>query len=86
MRYLHELIGLAAVAAVVGWAQRAPAEPAARARYLCRPVHLAGHTAVALQAMLDDRGRIVPARSATGDTIDDDCQRMVQVFLDAMRD
>jgi hypothetical protein len=86
MRYLHELIGLAAVAAAVSWVQRAPPEPTARARYLCRPVHVAARTVMAVQAMLDDQGRVAPPHSPTGDTVDETCQRMVQVFVDTLHD
>ncbi len=55
-----DLIFLSFMAAVVGWACRAPPDPQARAAYLCAPVVLVAATAAHLEAAMADDGSVAP--------------------------
>ena len=55
-----DLMFLSLIAAVVGWVCRAPADPQARAAYLCAPVTLLAATAVHLEAAMADDGSVAP--------------------------
>lgn len=55
-----DLIFLSFIAAIVGWACRAPADPHARAAYLCAPIALVGATAAHLEAAMADNGSVAP--------------------------
>jgi hypothetical protein len=55
-----DLIFLGLIGAVVGWLARAPADPPARAAYLCAPVIVLAGTAAHLGAAMADDDRIAP--------------------------
>jgi len=56
-----DLVFLALMGAAVGWIARAPADPPARAAYLCEPVFVVANAAVLLQAaVVDDGNTIAP--------------------------
>jgi len=56
-----DLVFLALVGAAMAWIARAPADPPARAAYLCEPVIAVASAAALLQAaVLDDGNTIAP--------------------------
>jgi len=54
-----DLIFLGLIAAVANWIAHAPADPPARAAYLCTPVIVVAGAAAHLEAAMDDDGRTV---------------------------
>ncbi len=59
-RLAVDLLFLAVVGSVGGWIARAPADPQARAAYLCAPVALVAATAAHVEAAMADSGGIAP--------------------------
>jgi hypothetical protein len=81
---VSNVVALALLAALLHWFARAPTDPAAEARYLCRPVHRAVHGFLAVQSSLNDGARVVPAQAAF--LPDQSCEQVAYVFLRAIRD
>ena len=77
MRYTVDLFALGLVFTAAGWLARAPAQPEARAAYLCRPVAVASGALARLEAALSDAGQVIPARHAWLPEVPLDCERMV---------
>lgn len=83
-RYLNDLIGLALLGSLLTWLGRAPSDPLAHARYLCRPVHQAVRFTQTLQATLADGSSIVAPQPAVSP--DQNCEQLALVLLQTGRD
>jgi len=55
-----DLLFLGLIGAIAGWFARAPADPPARAAYLCAPVIAVAGAAAHLEAAMTDDGRVTP--------------------------
>jgi hypothetical protein len=55
-----DLVFLGLIGALVGWLARAPADPPARASYLCTPVIVIASVAAHLETALTDDRQIAP--------------------------
>jgi hypothetical protein len=55
-----DLLFIGLIGSLVGWAAHAPADPAARAGYLCAPVVVASTIAFHLQYLVADENNVTP--------------------------
>jgi hypothetical protein len=55
-----DLLFIGLIGTILGWLARAPADPPARAAYLCAPVIVMASVTAHLESMLADEDRIVP--------------------------
>jgi hypothetical protein len=86
MRVSTEIILLALVSALAGWAARAPEEPLARAHYYCRPLVAAAQVAGRFEAALRDGGQIIPPTTAWRFDVQRDCARVMVRLTDDVAD
>ena len=63
MRITVDFLVLGIIGAVAGWAARAPAEPQARAAYLCAPLATLTNTVSRIEALVAREEPIVPPQS-----------------------
>ena len=72
-----DLLFLSLIGAIAAWAARAPADPPARAAYLCEPVMVATNAAAALHAAVLDNGNIIAPTPAWYPDAGHICMRLV---------
>lgn len=72
-----DLLFIGLIGAAVGWAARAPAQPQARAAYLCRPVIVAATTVAQLEALAREDEGVVPPTPPWRSTPGEACQSLV---------
>lgn len=77
VRYSTELLLLGIGLAVAGWLARAPAQPYARASYLCAPVGFVAREARRFEAALSDHDQVIPPEHAWAPDPAAECVRIV---------
>jgi hypothetical protein len=82
MRYTTELLAIGIALGAAGWFARAPAQPDARAAYLCRPVGTFTRVLGALEAAFSDADQVIPPRHAWLPDLPRDCERLVLRLAD----
>jgi hypothetical protein len=76
-RHRLDLLGFLLLLACYGWFSRAPAQPVARANYLCAPVGSLARIAERLREALSDQDLVIPPEQAAAPDLALDCARIV---------